>query len=190
MKEGMSNQYGDLPWVARVMYLIYALAVIWLVFFCERIDSADTLTISAILVAILAVVAGLDAWKAYLWHLKSEADRLDDRLERIEKEESERKKFILEQSKVEKETIEKTFNDLFDKKLAKMQENLAKQLDLTELLRLAKELKSTTEEHYDSERKVTKTTTHFVPDDVRNKILNHFPRPKVEGEEQNDEEHE
>lgn len=181
MKEGMHNQYGDLPWVARLIYLIYPHAVIWIVFCNERIDSEDTLTISAVLVAILAVVAGLDGWKAYLRYLKSEADRLDNRQERIEKEESERKKFILEQSKTEKASVEKIFNDLFDKKLAKMQENLAKQIDLSELLRLAKELKSTTEEHYDSERKVTKTTTHFVPDDVRSKILNHFPGPKGEG---------
>lgn len=182
MKEGMHNQYGDLPWVARLIYLIYPLAVIWLVFWSEQIDSEDTLTISAILVVILALVTGIDAWKAYLGHLKLESDRIEARQKKLEEEEQARKDALIAQddkrkkeAKEHEDNIKKIFTELFNSKIEALVGYAAEKTTRDELLRLAKELKTTTEEYYNSECKQTKVTTQSVPDDVREKILKAYP---------------
>ena len=182
MKEGMHNQYGDLPTTAGLIYLIYPLLVIWLVFRSDRIGSADMLTILAILIAVLAIVAGLDAWKSYLRHLRSASDRIEARHNKLEEEEKKRKEAIIAQdeqrkkdTKEHEDNIKEIFTKLFDAKIEELKGEVTKKITRDELLNLAKELKTITEEHYDAERKLTKSITHFVPDDVRNKILENYP---------------
>ncbi|MDX2070871.1 MAG: hypothetical protein SFV55_20750 [Haliscomenobacter sp.] len=154
-------------------YLIMRFNVGWLLFILlasvgivvllkrfEVIESEDVLTLALVFAFILFVFAALEAWKAYLWHLKSEADRAEGLQKWLEEEETKRKGALITKSEA--------------KEVANKHEALRKALQ-EELLSLAKELKETKEEHYDKEQKLTKKVIHYVPDDVRKKVLTHFP---------------
>lgn len=183
------NKDGQWPYLLMRFHLswllgllVIPLGMVTLLWWCKLFESEDVLTITLIFGFVLLVFGALEAWKAYLGHLKSESDRIEERHEKLEAAEQARKKEIIAQddkrrkeAKENEDNIKKIVTKLFNAKIEELEGYVAEKATRDELLRLANELKTTTEEYYDSDRKQTKVTTQSVPDDVREKILKAYP---------------
>lgn len=153
-------------WLITVLALPPLIVILW----CNQrfFEPSDVLNICLIYAFVVLIIAALDAWKAYLWYLKTERHAVEQKSANLEQKAEQNKKNVDEErNKREAE-----------KKL----ENLSKDVQ-DGLLRLAKELKVTREEQSGEGETFKKTVIHEVSNDVREKILTHFPLAKGLAEE-------